>query len=53
MLAPYEEYLKKKAESIDLHAMKDKIYEKIGHFDYGKFEYDISQIMAEVKGELK
>lgn len=33
--------------------MKDKIYEKIGHFDYGKFEYDISQIMVDVRGEMK
>lgn len=30
--------------------MKDKIYEKIGHFDYGKFEFDVSQIMADVRG---
>jgi len=49
-LAPYENYLRRKAESIDLHALRDKIYEKIGHFDYSKFELDISQIMCEVKG---
>jgi hypothetical protein len=51
-LQPYETYLKKKAESIDLHTLKDKVYEKLGVFDYGKFELDVGAIMNEVKSEM-
>jgi predicted nucleic acid-binding Zn-ribbon protein len=46
LLAPYETYLKKKADAIDLHAIREKVYEKLGYFDYGKFETDVSQVMA-------
>ena len=28
------------------------MYEKLGNFDYGKFEYDIGSIMIEAKSEL-
>ena len=43
---PYENYLKKRADTVDLHGIKEKIYEKLGYFDYGKFELDVSQVMA-------
>ena len=49
LLQPYEDYLKKKVSNIDLHSIKEKVYEKLGQFDYGKFEYDISTIINEVK----
>ena len=35
-----------------MHAIKERIYDKLGYFDYGKFEYDTSQIMADVKNEI-
>ena len=52
LLEPYENYLKKKAQNVDLHAIKERIYDKLGYFDYGKFEYDTNQLMADVKGQL-
>ena len=51
-LEPYEKYLKKKADSVDIFAKREEVYEKLGHFDYGKFEYDVSHIMSEIKNEL-
>ena len=35
-----------------MHAIREKTYEKLGHYDYGKFEYDLSHIMADVKNEI-
>lgn len=37
MLTPYENYLKKKVESVDLYAIREKVYDRLGMFDYGKF----------------
>jgi hypothetical protein len=28
-----------------MHAIREKVYEKLGVFDYGKFEFDVCGIM--------
>lgn len=38
--------------AIDLHSLREKVYEKIGHYDYGKFEFDTGQLMLEAKSEM-
>lgn len=43
---PYQEHLNTRVKGIDLHEIRDRLYEKIGTFDYGKIEYDIGLIMG-------
>ena len=52
MLQPYQQYLTSKTEKVDLHAIKEQVYDKIGTFDYGRFEGDICEIMNEVKSSM-
>lgn len=43
---PYQEHLNNRINNIDLHSIRDRVYDKLGTFDYGKFESDISHIMS-------
>ena len=52
MLEPYQDYLRKKANQVDLHSIKNRVDEKIGVFDYVKFEGDINDVVADIKGEM-
>lgn len=38
LIEPYQKNIQKKVDSIDLHAIKERVYEKLGHFDYSAFE---------------
>lgn len=35
-----------------MHALKEKVYEKLGHYDYGKFQFDLNTLLNEAKQEL-
>ncbi len=52
MLDSYQVQLRKKADNIDLHSIKNNVYEKIGFFDYGKFSNDLNSLMNEFKEEF-
>ena len=39
-------------KNIDLYNIREKVYDKLGAFDYGKFQFDLGQIMVEAKDEL-